>query len=191
MTFLDQQGVGPCGHKARDKGILLKVYTSCLSHQIPRQLAHSVYGCKNDKNTGDMSFTTHWDRIKQWLIHNMYVAAVKCGQKSIDDECLCLPQANWHTWSASIRTHIVRGTDRGRKAWHLTLLVDDDNTILQFKEKTQGKTIEITDHGIVLKSGWGEGPTDEEKKSAFKVPRETKQTVTSYALHRPFSTLYH
>ena len=25
MTFLDEQGVGPCGHSARDKGVLIKV----------------------------------------------------------------------------------------------------------------------------------------------------------------------
>ena len=99
---------------------------------------------------------------------------VKCGQKSIDKECLCLPQANWHTWSASNRTYIVTGIDKGRKAWHLILAVDDDNTILQFLEKTQGESrgkspnMDVQDYGIVLKSGLGEGPTDEERKSAMK-----------------------
>ena len=179
MTFLDQQGVGPCGHKARDKGILLKVVTSCLSHQIPRQLAHSVHGCMNDKNTGDLFFDS-------WSSPNLDakvadaqhtrgndITVVRCGQKSIDEECLCLPQADWHTWSASNRTYIVTGTDKGRKAWHLILAVDDDNTILQFLEKTQGEsrgtlTINNNDYGITLKSGWGEGPTDEEKKFTLK-----------------------
>ena len=180
MTFLDQQGVGPCGHKARDKGILLKVFTSCLSHQIPRQLAHSVYGCKNDKNTGGMSFSKLHDCIKpnaevadSQHVRGSDFTVVKCGQKSIDEECLCLPQADWHTWSASNRTYITRGTDKGRKVWHLILAVDDDNTILQFVEKTQGESrgtsnIDVQDYGIVLKSGWGEGPTDEERKSALK-----------------------
>ena len=52
MTFLDEQGVGPCGHSARDKGILLKVYASCLSHQVPRQLAFSYCGSRNDTHAG-------------------------------------------------------------------------------------------------------------------------------------------
>ena len=30
MTFMDDQGVGPCGHAAKEKGILVKVYASWL-----------------------------------------------------------------------------------------------------------------------------------------------------------------
>ncbi len=44
-TFLDEQGVRPCGHSARDKGILMTVYTSSLSKEVPRRLAFSVHGC--------------------------------------------------------------------------------------------------------------------------------------------------
>ena len=177
MTFLDQQGVGPCGHKARDKGILLKVLTSCLSHQIPRQLAYSVHGCMNDTNTGYFCIIKRWDSInlKAEVADSQHVRGndftqVKCRQKSIDEECLCLPQADRHTWSARQRTFIVR-TDKGRKVWHIIQAVDDDNTILQFLEKTKSRgtsNINNNDYGIVLKSGLGEGPTDEEKKSALK-----------------------
>ena len=78
-----------------------------------------------------------------------------------------MPQANWHTWSAKQRTYMVKGKVKGRKAWHLILAVDDDYTILQFLEKT-ALTIDALDYGIILKSGWGEGPTDEEEKSAMK-----------------------
>jgi hypothetical protein len=180
MNFLDQQGVGPCGHKARDKGILIKVYASCLSHQIPRQLALAVYCCKNDKNTGEISFTKVYSKpsIEAKVVDAQHGCGVDftqviCGQKSIDEERLCLPRANWHTWSAKNRIYRVRGTDKGRKVWHLLLPVDDDNTIQLFVEKTQGenagvKEINVSDYGRVLKSGWGEEPTDEEEKSAKK-----------------------
>ena len=52
-------------------------------------------------------------------------------------------------------------------------LVDDDETILSFLEKTQGEesgthSISCDDYGRILKSGWGEGPTDEEKASVMK-----------------------
>ena len=31
--FLDEQGVRPCGYSAREKGILLNIYTACTSHK--------------------------------------------------------------------------------------------------------------------------------------------------------------
>ena len=180
MAFLDQQGVGPCGHSARDKGILIKVFASCLSHQVPRKLVYSVYGSRNDKNTGHMTSTRCYDSIDLGakVAEDQYACGidsteVRCGQKSIDDECQCLPGATWQRWSASNRISIVRGRDGGRKAWHMTLLVDDDATILQFVEKTQGENrgkldINVTDYGVVLKSGSGEGPSEEEKQSAMQ-----------------------
>ena len=36
MEFLDEQGVQPCGHKAREKGMIIKVFTSCKS-EIPTE----------------------------------------------------------------------------------------------------------------------------------------------------------
>lgn len=177
MAFLDQQGVGPCGHKAREKGILIKVYTSCLSHQIPRQLAYSVYGCGNDKNTGEMGFLKMSDavRLTTKVTDAQHVrcwdfTVVSCGQKSIADDCLCLPQANWQTWRAKNRLYKVNGFNKDRKVWHIVLVVDD-NTNLIFVEKTQGEnsgtlTTNTQDYGTVLKKGLGDGPTDEEYKSA-------------------------
>ena len=180
MAFLDQQGVGPCGHSARDKGILIKVLVSCLSHQVPRQLTHSVYGTSNDKNTGDMGFTRCCDSIdlgakvaEDQHVRGIDSTMVMCGQKSIDDECQCLPGATCQRWSAKKRIYTVRGKDGDRKMWHMTLVVDDDATILQFVEKTQGENrgkldINVIDYGVILKSGWGEGPSEEEKQSAMQ-----------------------
>ena len=180
MDFLDQQGVGPCGHSARDKGILIKVFASCLSHQVPRQLAHSVYGSKNDKNTGDMTFIRCYYSIdlrakvaEDQHARGIDSTGVRCGQKSIDDECECLPGATWQRWSARNRIYKAGGENGGRKAWHMTLLVDDDATIVQFAEKTQGENkgkfdINLTDYGVILKSGWGEDPSEEEYQSAMQ-----------------------
>ena len=52
MAFMVERRVKPCGHSARDKALLVAITASCLSHQVPRQFAISVHGCKNDKNTG-------------------------------------------------------------------------------------------------------------------------------------------
>ena len=174
MAFLDQQGVGPCGHSARDKGILIKVFASCLSHQVPRQLVYSVYGSKNDKNTGDMCFHKCMASIMNAKVaEDQHVRGidstwVMCGQKSIDDECECLPGATWQRWSARNRIKTVRGKDRGRKAWYMTLLVDDDATIIQYLEKVESGNVDVQNYGLKMKSGWGEGPSEEEKQSAMQ-----------------------
>ncbi len=178
IKFLDEQEVAPCGHSARDKGILIKVYTSCLSHQIPRHLAYSSLCLMNDKNTGIMMFTKQFHKItlESIITDNQHVRGidfteVKCGQKSISDNCLCLSRANWITWSKRIYT--VRGNDKGRKAWHLLLVNDDDETILHYVERTQGDnagryTITLSEYGEVLRSGWGEAPSEEEKELVFQ-----------------------
>ena len=65
-----------------------------------------------------------------------------------------------------------------RRAWHLVLLADNDETIMQFRETTQGKnagkyTTYMNDYGLVLKSGWVEDP-----------PQEAEDQLTKeYGLH--------
>ena len=164
MTFLDEQGVGPCGHSARDKGILIKVFASCLSHQVPRQLAFSVHGCLNSKNTEVLLFYLPKQIAPTQHVYNMDATRVKCGQDSIQGKCLQLPQENWQTWN---RIRTVRGTDRGKKAWHI-ILTNDDETAVYLRNKIQSGDVDVADFGQVLKSGWGEGPTDEERASIIK-----------------------
>ena len=141
MTFLDEQGVGPCGHSARDKGILISVLASCLSHQVPRQLALSVHGCYNDKNTGDFIARTftfvniHSKVADAQHTRSINSTLVRCGQDSIQDECFCLPQANWQTWSARQRIHTVRII--GQNVWRMVMFVDDDESILRYFENVE------------------------------------------------------
>jgi hypothetical protein len=172
MNFLDQQGVGPCGHKARDKGILLKIFTSCLSHQIPRQLAHLVRGFKNEKNTNNLGFieTLPFISPKSELCDAQHAntkdfTEVLCRRrgKDINQECLCLPEASWKKWNARQRTFTYRSRQDGRKAWHILLFQDSDKTVLDYLTCA---TIPSSDHCEELRSGWGEEPTKEEAEHA-------------------------
>ena len=176
MTFLDEQGVGPCGHAAKDKGILMKVYSSCLSHEIPRQLADSAIGCENDEDTGDLIFIKMCSNISLYATitdaqhgRGINFTQVRCGQQSLHDQCLCSPEDDWKKWSSSERTYVIEDMDRGRKTWNVLLLVDDDETVLEFVEKTQGENsgkhlLNLTDYGTVLESQ-GEDPKDDEAQS--------------------------
>ena len=173
MTFLDQQGVGPCGHKARDKGILLKVLTSCLSHQIPRQLAYSVHGCKNEKNTGELIYTkpSHRISVQSKLCDDQHsnvkdFTEVMCRgtqDGNIEEACLCLPDASWKKWSARMRTFTHKHRQDGRKAWHIIQLEDNDQAVLDYQV-----TNTLGFSGKTLMSAWGEASSKEEAESAMK-----------------------
>ena len=44
MVFLDEQGVGPCGHVAKEKGILItSILLLVLPTEIPAELAFSTH----------------------------------------------------------------------------------------------------------------------------------------------------
>ena len=167
MAFLDEQGVGPCGHSAKDKGILIKIFTSCLSYQVPTRLAYSAYACRNDKNTGLFSMGDYISDVQNSTFEDFTM--VRCGQAVIDSECLCLPQANWQTWS--VRRRIVKVHDTTSNMWILLLLVDDDETMIQFRDS---ESVSCDDYGQILKVGHGQEPS-----------REDYESVTSnYPLYR-------
>ena len=185
--------MGPCGHKARDKGILLKVYTSCLSNQIPKKLAYSIYGCSNENGTGSLAFylsptiSLNAQIADAQHIHGRNFARVRCGQKSIDKECLCLPSASWYRWNTLQKIYVIKNTGDGRKWWHIVLVKDDD-LILQFLEKVRdpNASTNVWDYCFVLKSKWGEEPTDEERKSTlqnYAVYQDKEFETRSVALH--------
>lgn len=173
MIFLDRQGVRPCGHSATEKGILLKVYSSCMSHQVPRQLAHVAYGFDNNRTTGELSFSRKHGALQDAEIvtaqyaHGYDFTLVRCGQ-SFEGPCWCLPQVNWQTWSSRSRIFIVSGTDKDSSVWHVVLVVDDDSLLLQFLENMDARgTLDYTDFGSVLLTSCGEWPTAEERAAAM------------------------
>ena len=103
---------------------------------------------------------------------------IRCGQKFINDQCLCLPQANWQTW----RAHTVRGKDRGYKCWHIVLVFDDDGVILSFLKAARSGNIDVKDYGEILKSGWGKDPPEEAREAArqkYDIYKKIDKTVNN------------
>ena len=171
IEFMDEQGVGPCGHTAKEKGILVKVFASCLSNEIPMELAFSINCAKNDNNLGTLSYTIG---LRSKEIHEgqhssgLDFTEVQCKNK-IDEPCTMAPGSTWQRWSTAERLFIFRGNDRGLPAWHYLLLVDDEDTIRIFKDKTQGDnagkhTTNLEDYGKVIKKGFGKDPPNEVKE---------------------------
>ncbi len=171
MSFLDEHRVGPCGHTAKEKGILVKVFASCLANEVPAELAYSTRCAQNDKNTGTIFYTINLRGEK--IANGQYTSGVdftrvRCKSK-IDEPCTMTPGSTWRQWSTEQRVTTVTGIDKGRQAWHYLLLVDDEETIREFKDRTGGEnagknTIDNSNYGQILKSGWGQEPPKEAEK---------------------------
>ena len=95
MTFLDEKGVGPCGHAAKHKRILINVYASCLSHQVPRKLAFSVVGCTNDKGTRNLHFSHIPNADSQNTIYSHGLHKCQVWTRVHRGRMSMLPGATW------------------------------------------------------------------------------------------------
>ena len=161
MAFMDEQGVGPCGHVAKEKGILVKVFASCLANEIPAELAFSTHSGKNDTKTGRITVAKGWFKKE---VHDgqhptgMDYTWVRC-QNKIDQPCTMAPGSTWEQWDTAEMIRLVKGEDRGFAVWHYVRLRDED-TRKAFDEKTAtgGISIDVALYGQVLKSGWGIDP---------------------------------
>ena len=167
--FLDEQGVKPCGHSAREKGILLKVYASCQTGQDSTELAYTTRAMEL-KEDGYVYHDTNKELSAEQKTMGVDFTNVRCG-KGEEEKCSIAPDSTWSTAGelTQHRTFIVRGTDRGRPAWHYVLLDDDAEKRRDFIDKTQGEnagkvTISVSGYGEVLRSRWGKDPSPEDKE---------------------------
>lgn len=164
MEFLDEQGVQPCGHNAREKRILLKVFTSCRTNEIPHSLMYSLRGNDNDKNTGMLSCVPNDTKLyENQHICTLDATRLRCQNKVIDEVCTLPLDYTWKRWSETDRVFLVRGQDRGRPAWYYVLLEDDEEIIQMFHDKVKSGNLDISEFGEILRSGWGDDPPNEIK----------------------------
>ena len=167
QAFLDEQGIQPCGHSARDKGIMIKVFTSCQSNEVPYRLLYSIRANRNDKNKGtafikpDRFEVAHAQHIK-----HIDSTKIRCKSESIYEPCTLKHGYTWHKKSIRDRIYIIRGNDGGRPAWYYVLVVDEQDIEDKFLEKVASHHVDLTDYGQVLKSGFGEDPPNDVKEWA-------------------------
>ena len=55
--------------------------------------------------------------------------------------------------------YLVRGKDKGRPAWHYVLV--EKLKLPIFLKKTNGGTVDVSEYGKILYSGWGENPPED------------------------------
>ena len=167
MEFLDLQGVQPCGHKAREKGILIKVYASCGPTQIPTQYQFSVHGASNDRNKGHMFSYTSKQLLDTQHTYSVNSSVIRCrDSEHIEDTCLLQSDCTWQKWRKREHIQLIVDVDEShsRPTWQYVLLDDNETKVWEFKEKRgKGEPIDVTEYGRILESGWGKEPSNEVK----------------------------
>ena len=160
FDYLDERGVQPCGHSAKEKGVLITVYASCRPEEIAATKSFLVKGLANDKNCGEMIRSGKLSDVQHFC--GVPTTMNRC-EKSIEESCALQSELTWKRWREGQRVRVVRGKDHGRAAWHYVLLDDDLGKIREFEAKVKEGRVDVACYGQVLKSGYGENPSNEVK----------------------------
>ena len=96
MEFLDEQGVQPCGHKAREKGMFVKVFASCKSKEIPTEFRYPVDGMYNIR-TGGMSSWIAKQLLETQITDHIDSSELNCQSRIIHEPCTLPPSITWRT----------------------------------------------------------------------------------------------
>ena len=170
---LDEMGIGACGHQAREQGILLKIFTSCYPNQKATLdcyiIQEGLYFNEDDcsiwlyysKKISDTQTTYGYDFTKIYCLQ-LEGPTAPCQLPDIPAKC----SWKWEDIVAldtdkrpSSHVFTVRGTERGRKAWHIVLV--ERELLDAFREKVSTGNIDVAKYGYVIKSGWGKDPPDD------------------------------
>ena len=162
---LDSMEIPPCGHHAREHGVVVKIWTSSQPESVAQELCMVRNIVKIDED--GYASTCLWPHESDSVcsVVNSYVSY--CPSKL--SNCCRLPDfcAN-HGWMGKVKCrssliYLVRGTDRGRPAWYYVLL--DEGKENAFNEQMSADKINLCAFGKVLKSGFGKDPPDDVSKA--------------------------
>ena len=155
---LDSLGIPPCGHRAREQGILVKVFASCQPDQKATEPCYSVEGLTVEDNG---TLTVYDKKLTHQTPTSCDATKLTCWRGP--DESCCSDEAlkNW-TWQEALNNRlwksvqIVGLSDQGRPTWHCLLLSDKSEEYKKrFWEQVKSGSINLTEWGYVIASGEG------------------------------------
>ena len=164
-------GIGACGHQARQHGILMKIGASCLPDQTACDTCYSSNGVTL-RSDGWLSFFTKDIGPTQTILF-MDFTKTRCFRKP-EELCRFNHIPSTIRWSWKLLTiedkmdrlndclFTVTGKDQGRKVWHFVIVFE--HQIEEFKAAVRSGSLDVSDYGHVVFSGWGEDPPAETKK---------------------------
>ena len=162
--FLDEQGVKPCGHSAKEKGILLKVLAACKTGQDTAELCY-ITRAMELKDDGYVHYTDKTLSAQQNTF-GVDFTKMRC-MKGEEEECSIVPNSTWSTAdevTSGRKILLFQGTDYRGPVWCYILLDDDAEKIKDYIHKTNaGQGIILSKYGTVLRSRQGIDPLDEDE----------------------------
>ena len=165
----DKEGILPCGHHSRERGLLINVFASCQSHQEATILACVTEGMEFVGK--DILLRGNKTLSSGQTIANGNFQRIRCKHKH-KEQC---EYTNTHTISWQDETLpklidygennlcLLRGTSQHKPAWWYVLV--DNDKLQQFKDKYRTSTAPLSDYGRVLHSGWGMWPPSDIEKN--------------------------
>ena len=166
---LDNMGIEPCGHKAIEKGILLKVYTSCEPHQKAADPSFSIAGICVRPN-GKMGFDNKKKLSEKQTTWAVDFTRATCFVKA-EDPCQLHTLPRGWTWqdfaTGDYAKHVqlMRQNESGQPTWYYILV--HKGKLKLFEQ--DGQTKDVTKYGHKLFSGSERDPPDEIKKAVARV----------------------
>ena len=175
--FLEDHSIAACGHKAKENGYLLKIFTSCRPEETAKDFCFST-SCSGVEIRSDkcLGFPTSNELSPTQTAFGKDFTKLLCFQ-NIDQKCKVgelTHKWNWVDYVTNQRTstvfdyvYLVRGTENGKDAWYYVLI--NSGCKEQFKIALDDDKIDLEKHGIVVYSGWGKKPPEniEAKVQAF------------------------
>ena len=160
---LDSLGIPPCGHRAREQGILIKVFVSCQPDQKAAEPCYSVEGV-TVRDDGTLGFHLKKQASETQTFYGADFTKLVCC-RGPDESCRSEEALKNWTWQGAVndgltsKVFIVQGKVRGRPAWHFVLLSNKSEAYEeQFLEALKSGTIDVAEWGYRIESGWGEDP---------------------------------
>ena len=161
---LDRLGISPCGHRARENGILLKVFASCQPNQKASEPCYSVEAAKL-ANDGTLTF--HANKRASEM---QSFCAIDCTKliclRGPNESCRSVTALKNWTWQDAVggvlknRLFVIRIEDRVRQSWCIVLLSSKSEEYKeQFLKKMISSMEDAAKWGYVLESGQGEDPS--------------------------------
>ena len=112
VSYLAQRGVKPCGHSAKEMGILIKIFASC---EPPEKAASTCFFVRAAANRKRKGLHIHFPIELTKTQHSYGVSSTKVTcKKNIDEACVLNPNYTWGKWweNNSGKDIIQRGIGR-------------------------------------------------------------------------------
>lgn len=198
---LDALKIGACGHKAMEKGYLMKVFTSCRADQTAFDTFYTKQAVRVDPTNSLMTFYLSTLQVSSQSSQNpsgIDSTATRCfGEPEEPCKFDQIPHRGQWMWRDLVADRLGRlhkrlfriwDTKEGRPYWRFCLIYDDKFEEFCHLSRAFMDITNIDEYGYTVFSGFGDIPPDNVSRlfchygpSAVKLPIECVRS--SSAIH--------